>query len=173
MNTNFDLDNWFDSLFWPTYPRDLCNRVGSKSKALHSVAKQVKSQNTANLIMEGLREQMRYFRKLKQSGAHASEWKMGMAVTWLNGEHWADEIPSHYELAKKLESRKCKCGNDVEILDLCLICYEKIANKHDWRVIKCREYYVKNGLARKLSETRDNWLMRLKDTAKQQIAGIG
>ena len=169
----FEIEIWFESEFWPTYPRDLCNRIGSKSKALASAIKHIKNKEKADIVISGLREQMRYFRKIKKTGAHGSEWKMGMCVTWLNGEHWADEIPSHYELGKRLETRKCRCGNDVEVSDLCMPCYEKIVANSDWRIIKCREYFVANGLKQQATETRNEWLVRLRNVAKQQIMRIG
>jgi hypothetical protein len=168
-----EIKNWFESELWPTYPRDLCNRIGSKPVALKSALKMVKNKSDATIVIEGLREQMRYLRKLKKSGAHDSEWKLPMLSTWLNQERWGDEIPSHYELQKKLEPKLCRCGSEVMVSDLCSVCYEKIVAKTDWRVIRCREFYVANGLGIKHTESRQQWLARLKTTAKQQLARIG
>jgi SRSO17 transposase len=171
--SEFACKPWFEEVFWPTYPRDLCNRPGSKSKAMASAIKRVKDSETAGVVIDGLREQMRYYRKLKKSGKHDSEWKMGMAVTWLNGEHWTDEIPSHYELQKTLEPQKCACGEPTAIRQLCLSCYEKIAVDDDWRTKLCREYFIKNGLGRKPDELRDDWFLRLRTFAKQKAELIG
>jgi len=171
--TDFSCKTWFENTFWPTYPRDLCNRIGSKSKAFTSAVAHVKSNEMADIVIRGLREQMLYYRKLKKKGEHDSAWKMGMCVTWLNGEHWADEIPSHYELERKFESKKCLCGEDAQIVDKCLACYEKSAINDDWRTKMCRQFYVKNGLGRKVEETQEGWILRLRETSLQLGRRIG
>ncbi len=99
--SDFSTEEWFCNILWPTYPRGLCNRIGSKSKALLSAKSKVKNETDANILIAGLREQIRYYQKIKKSGAHGSEWTLPMLSTWLNGERWTDEIPSHYELKQK------------------------------------------------------------------------
>lgn len=164
----FDFDHWFDNVFWPTYPRDLCNRIGSKSKAQTAGKAKIKSDELAEKVVSSLREQIRYYRKLKKTGKHESAWKLPMCSTWMNGERWNDEIGSHYELNAAIASKKCACGNDTKINNLCMECYDKIP-RDDWREKMLWEYFVRHNLAQQATETRIEWVTRLRDKAKKDF----
>ena len=170
---DFVVNNWFENVLWPTYPRELCNKIGPKSTALTAAIKKVTSQEIADVVMAGLREQMRYNRKLKNTNNHESQWKLGMCVTWLNQERWTDEIPSHYELQKSQEKVLCACGAVAKVGQLCMTCYEKTTPQDDWRLQKMREYYIRNNLGRKHDETKDDWILRLRGIAKREARRIG
>ena len=171
--SDFSVEEWFEATLWPTYPRDLCNRIGSKSKALMSVRAKIKTEKEADSLMASLREQIRYYRKLKQSGAHGSEWTLGMLSTYLNGERWNDEIPSHSELKQNYTNKKCACGNDVDIKNVCWPCHCKLTGQEDWREKRIWEFYVKNNLGQQPYETKEIWRQRLMDTARKQYRQIG
>jgi hypothetical protein len=165
----FDITQWFEQTFWPTYPRDLCNdKPGSKSKALTSAKSKIKSEDKANQVISGLRDQMRFYRKLRNARKHESEWRMGMVSTWLNGERWTDEIGSHTHLADSLRKTKCKCGADTQIKTLCIDCYNKKVDH--WTLPIMREYYVRNKLARRPDETFEQWRQRL--VADARASGV-
>lgn len=171
--TDFDVNEWFENVFWPTYPSDLCNRKGSKTKALTSIRAKVKTQANADTVIAGLREQMRYYRKLKKAGEHQSKWILGMCVTWINGEHWSDEIGSHYEHNKNLEQKKCACGAEVSINSLCMECYDKIAKNNDWREKAIWDYFLKNNLGQQAGELKEAWINRLRQRAREGYRKIG
>lgn len=125
--------HWFEHKFWPTYPRDLCNQIGPKSRALNKSMRILEGKpELAIEIMASLREQMLYKRKAKKLGEHKSVWIMPMAITWLNQEQWTNEIPSHYKLMEKQREKKCECGKPVHIGRLCVDCYI-MKRPADWR----------------------------------------
>jgi len=171
--TEFNVDTWFEATFWPTYPRDLCNRVGSKTKALTSAKMRIKSADIANVVISGLREQMRYYRKVKAKGGHASEWKMPMVVTWLNGEQWSNEIGSHSELQRKTEVKNCSCGAKANIQNFCWKCYETKVGAKDWREEKIWAFFIKNNLGQQPNELKADWIKRLRLQARKQYRTIG
>jgi hypothetical protein len=129
----------------------------------------VKSEKDADSLMTGLREQMRYYRKLKTTGAHESKWTLGMLSTYLNGERWTDEIPSHYELQQKQTKKKCDCGNKADIQNLCWTCYCKKTGMTDWREKKIWEYFIQNNLGQQPDETKELWLTRLRKTYRENV----
>jgi len=170
---DFTISKWFEETLWPIYPRDLCNRIGAKSLALQSAKSRIKDECDALKVLASLQEQIRYYRKLKKTGAHGSEWKMPMLSTWLNGERWTDEIPSHYELKQKQAKAFCECGEQTAICNQCLTCYNKQHGIEDWREKKIWEYFIKNKLAQQVNENRDVWLARLRQQARAGLRMIG
>jgi len=170
---DFTITEWFESTLWLTYPRSLCNRIGAKSLALASAKSKIKDEADANKVLSALREQIRYYSKIKKTGAHGSEWKMPMLSTWLNGERWTDEIPSHYELKQKQAKEFCTCGEVTVIRDQCLDCYNKQYGIEDWREKMIWDYYVKNKLGQQPDETREVWAARLKQRARLNFRAIG
>jgi hypothetical protein len=171
--TDFTITDWFDRELWPTYPRDLCNRIGAKNKALSSTKAKIKNRDIANTVMAGLREQMRYYRKVKAKGGHGSEWKMPMLSTWLNGEQWSNEIGSHSELKQKYEATDCACGAKANIQNFCWKCYEEKVGAKDWREEMIWAYFIKNNLGQQPGETRIDWLTRLRNKARIGYRMIG
>lgn len=171
--TDFTVSDWFERELWPTYPRDLCNRIGSKSKALLNVKGKVKNRDIANTIMASLREQMRYYRKVKAGGAHGAEWKMPMLSTWMSGERWTDEIGSHSELKLKLVSKDCKCGKKANILNLCWDCHNKAVGVEDWREKAIWAYFIKHNLGQQAGESHNEWMSRLQSRGRRDYRKIG
>lgn len=173
MGADFTITGWFDDTLWLTYPRDLCNRIGSKSKAMMAAKQKIKDEADANTVISGLREQMRYYRKIKKSGAHGSEWKMPMLSTWLNGEQWTNEIPSHYEHKQKMATKQCECGEPTIVGRLCIDCYYKLPGNDDWRTKALRKFFVEKGYAQKRTESHDEWIARLQKHYKEDFRKIG
>ncbi|MFV2057331.1 MAG: hypothetical protein ACC707_12740 [Thiohalomonadales bacterium] len=128
---------------------------------------------SADILIAGLREQIRYYRKIKKTGAHSSEWNLPMLSTWINGERWTDEIPSHYELKQKQNTEKCACGEKADIRDLCWGCYCKATGTEDWREKRIWDYFIKNNLAQQPNETKAVWIQRLQTRARVGLRKIG
>lgn len=170
---DFTITDWFDDELWQHYPRDLCNRIGSKSKALISVKAKVKNRDLANKIMASLREQILYYRKVKKSGAHGAEWKMPMLSTWLSGERWTDEIGSHSDLASKRAAKNCECGAEVDISNLCWTCYDRTTGIKDWREDILWKYFTDNNLHIQPNESKEAWIERLRARSRLGYRKIG
>jgi hypothetical protein len=122
--------------------------------------------------MASLREQMLYYRKVKKSGAHGSEWKMPMLSTWLSGERWTDEIGSHSDLIKKSSSKNCECGAEADIASLCWSCYDRTIGIKDWREEVLWKYFTDNELHIQPNETKVDWIARLRTQARKQYRMI-
>ena len=107
-------EDWYE-IFWQTYPKDLLHgKRGAKEGAFKTKLKNLKPEKRDE-ILASLREQIRYYRKLKNSGEHETKWCFPMVSVWVNQNRWSEEIDSHYELQEKIraESRQCKCGKEV------------------------------------------------------------
>jgi len=134
------------TIFWETYPKDLCNRAGSKQEAQKKWDKIDKSLHEQ--IVVNMRELMRVDRKVKKSGANRPEWVWPMATTWLNQARWEDieSIKQSHEMPTDV--RKCSCGHPAEITDKCWNCYDK--NQMDkWGL---KDEFIKNGLLHRESK---------------------
>lgn len=75
-----EVDAWFESEFWPTYPKK-----ADKPHALNSARIKGKTPEARAAIMTGLRAQLLTLRAWKDKGVCPNP------GTWLNGERWNDE----------------------------------------------------------------------------------
>lgn len=132
----------FDTL-WQTYPRDLCNRKGSRKEAEKLWDKL--DEKTQDQVIVNMREIMRVDRKLKKAGEFVSRWPM--VTTWLRQERFvsdmedirmSDEIP-------KGPKQTCSCGQLAVITRFCESCYEK-RHPDPWQATRKNEL-VRLGLA--------------------------
>lgn len=150
-----ELQEWFDRV-WFSYPKDLThNKKGAKPPAMKAAEKIYKSGGIEELnrITGNIEALMRYDRAELKSGGKPDRWPH--FSTFLNNGYYDREIESYTELKKNQE--KCKCGNPVDIQELCLKCFE--TQPHDWK----REMYDRlkaMGLAKRKDETKSEYAKR-------------
>lgn len=87
-----DLIYWFEHLFWPTYPNDLCEgRKGPKAEALKEMLKLNPDEAERSRILENLRAHIIADRKIKQR-----KWieRWPHARRYIKHRWWDNEIPS-------------------------------------------------------------------------------
>ena len=146
------------SVFWETFPADLCNRKGSRQDAEKKWNKI--DATTQDQIIINMRELMRVDSKVKKSGAGRPEWVWPMATTWLNQARWED-IESIKQSADTPENRqKCGCGEPAQITNKCWDCY-KSEEKYD-----LKEIFIKNELLH--NESKAERTERCKEFLRQK-----
>jgi hypothetical protein len=150
--------------FWGTYPKDLCNRPGSKQEAEKSwnkIGAEIQDQ-----IIVNMRELMRVDRKVRKSGAGKPEWVWPMATTWLNQARWQD-IESIKQTADMPEDgRKCDCGGLATHKNKCWTCYDENNPANAKRMSELKDVFIKNGLLHE--ETKEERTERCKTFLRQK-----
>jgi len=115
--------------------------------------------------------QNRYRRELKTTG-HKLVRPKGISV-WINSGSWAEEIGSHSELREKAKAEKCKCGEPATLLHnskwSCSRCYETDPEFKR----KCYKILCDAGLGKKVDETKEEYIQRLKKYAVTRSKNIG
>ena len=153
------------NLFWESYPVQLCNRKGSKKKALEIWEKIPESEY--GKILTNMRELARADMKCKQMGGKRSDWIWPMVTTWLNGERWADitDLKQSADLEKL--SQSCKCGKPVDFgpTKQCWGCYEK---DHKPNLSANREALRKIGFTMQDGESRADYNARCRAYCQQK-----
>jgi len=110
--------NGFD-LFWETYPHKV-----SKGQAVKAWDKISPDEELEKKILLALSAQKKYRGEAKSTGEFVPPWKY--PATWLNGQCWLDEIPSHGALKEKQNAQieVCKCGRKATQQEgLCARCW--------------------------------------------------
>jgi len=110
--------NGFD-LFWETYPHKV-----SKGQAVKAWDKISPDEELEKKILLALSAQKKYRGEAKSTGEFVPPWKY--PATWLNGQCWLDEIPSHGALREKQNAQieVCKCGRKATQQEgLCARCW--------------------------------------------------
>jgi hypothetical protein len=152
------------SLFWETYPKDLCNRPGSRQEAEKSWNK-IGSDIQAQIIVN-MRELMRVDRKVRKTGAGRPEWVWPMATTWLNQARWQDIESIKQTADMPTDARECDCGNIAAHKGKCWACYDENNPANDLRMANLKDIFIKNGLLHE--ETRAERTERCKDFLRQR-----
>jgi hypothetical protein len=148
------------TLFWETYPGDLCNRKGSRQESEKKWDK-IDSSTQAQIIVN-MRELMRVDRKVKKTGAGRAEWVWPMATTWLNQARWEDIQDIKQTADMPIDKRLCDCGNAVGHKNQCWECHDK--DKPDkWGL---KDEFIKNGLLH--TESKQERAERCKDFLRQR-----
>jgi hypothetical protein len=148
-------------VFWQTYPADLCNRKGSRQEAekkWNKIDAEIQSQ-----IIINMRELMRVDRKVKKTGAGRAEWVWPMAQTWLNQARWNDILDIKQSADMPTDSRKCDCGQPVQIINKCWTCYGEDHPIDKWGL---KDVFISNNLLH--SETKQERSERCKDFLRQK-----
>jgi len=111
-------------LFWEHYPHKV-----SKGQAVKAWDKISPDDDLEKKILLALSAQKKYRSEAKSTGEFVPPWKY--PATWLNGQCWLDEIPSHGALKEKQDAQiaLCKCGRKAtQQGGLCARCWtEKYA----------------------------------------------
>jgi hypothetical protein len=86
-----------------------------------------------------------------------------MVTTWLNGECWnnIEDIGSYSDANDKINSRKCKCGEDTEIKDSCFSCHFKESDREYDREIN--KINVQNGIGILPNEAKSDYYQRCRE----------
>lgn len=129
-----DFETWFEE-FWQSYVTDLLySSRGSTEGTFKEKLRNTKPENRAK-ILAALREQVRYRRKLKASGADKPMWCMPAVSVWVNQKRWTQEIPSQMELNQTVEVQKITCIHcPTEVKHkhtMCEACMKKEQEQHD------------------------------------------
>ena len=164
---------WFETVFWPTYPGDLTrnrngkrDNKGSKTYGMECILKvpNISSREEQKKIIGNLKAQIRYDRQ----DPDATRWPM--VSSYVNRRRMYDEIESTAELKLSLERKLCKCGQETvgPKYSECGKCLESHAAKLEMMSIlkeigcatpgqslqelseSCREYLRQNGGSKKL-----------------------
>lgn len=110
--TEQSFNDWYE-IFWQTYPKDLLHgKKGAKEGPFKEKLRGFKQEKRDDILFS-LREQVRYYRKLKNAGEDKTKWCFPMVSVWVNQARWSEEIESHAELQEKIEAKSCKCGKPV------------------------------------------------------------
>ena len=125
------------STFWETYPKDLCNRAGSKQEAQKVWDKITEDKEQ---IIVNIRELMRVDRKVKKTSTNKSDWIWPMAVTWLRQARWQDIESIKQTADMPLDVKTCSCSKPVQIVNQCWDCY---GYTNRWGL---KDEFIKNGL---------------------------
>lgn len=164
--------------FWEAYDKKALDitssRKGVQSKCLDTYKKYVKTQVKADLLLFALIEQKKHYRKTVDMGLQKPGYFPG-ANPWLNGRKWEQELDdiddlkrlinpdeSHPYTAKELD--KCNvegCHNEVhgKKYNQC-VNHIAVTNEFKSNVIGGLK---KNGLMKMKSETREEWIGRLRN----------
>ena len=163
MTEQTQLEKWFH-IFWSTFPSDLCHKKkGSKSNALKIIKRINPDEDLQASIMIKLRELIRHCRAEVKTVGKTDRWPM--VTTWLNGEMWnnIEDLESSVDMRARAESRKCNCGQPVEIGKLCRSCYTRLTpDSSGWDKLLLAE--LNNlGLAQAEGESRPDWNRRCRE----------
>lgn len=163
------IDDLFDR-FWSVYPRKVAK--GTAKRAWDKTFKgmeRTEAEALTNQITLAIEAQQRYRRHAEEHKEFMPDWKH--PATWINGQCWLDEIPSHAELTAKHQEKICAeegCETPVHGPHFTLCTYHLSTSGDNFEQV--RDFYRRNGLGRKPEESRDEWLARLKATAKQYLS---
>ena len=96
--------NSFES-FWQAYPRKVGK--GAAEKAFNKLKPDAELLEKMKLALQA---QAIYRREAQKAGTFLPDWCH--PSTWLNGQRWLDEIPSHHDLKEKSQpaEKTCRCG---------------------------------------------------------------
>ena len=150
--------SYFDT-FWQTYPKDLCNRAGSKQEANKVWDKITEDKEQ---IIVNMRELMRVDRKVKKTSTSKSDWIWPMAVTWLRQARWQDIESIKQSHDMPVDKKMCSCGQPAEITSKCWVCHDK-SQPDKWGL---KDEFIKNGLL--FQESKQERTERCKDYLRQK-----
>jgi ubiquitin len=89
--------------------------------------------------------------------------------TWLNDKGWVLDVQKE---APKREAKKCKCGNELKINhrvgDECIKCYDDRVHPDFKR--KVYENLCQHNLGKLKTETREEWMQRMRNVGREVIA---
>jgi hypothetical protein len=153
------------NIFWDTYPKDLCNRKGSRKKAEDQWNKL--STEVQDQIVVNLRELIRADRAVKKGGEFVARWPM--VTTWLNGELWEDIHDIRQSDSLPVDKRKCSCGEDAAVKNQCYACYEGGSESHKARMQMLYNELLRIGMGIKDGETKQQWHARCRDFARSNM----
>lgn len=165
-----DLESWFEEQFWPLYPSDLAHdKKGPKNLALEELRKLKTNEDTRLKIMQALVAQVNHDRALLRKGQEPDRWPHARA--WLHQRRFDNEVEGARQ--KPVREDKCGCGAWARVTApngkrMCEPCYLKIAP-----IDHLRDYYREHGLAQRKDETRDQWINRLKQIAREGLRRMG
>lgn len=99
-------------------------------------------------------------------------------ASWLRAKGWVFESETSGELSEqKRDKTKCRCGGDVywrqkeNGVELCIKCYDKYLHGDDKRRIY--DHLCSLGLGKLKDETKQEWVARLRQNARQAFKRIG
>jgi len=150
-----ELENWF-SIFWDTFPSDLCHRKkGSRKVAYQAIVKLNPDKELQSKILGNMRELIRYDRLQLKAGQKVDRWCF--VSTWINQERWETltDIGSYSDVHDKIAGRKCACGNEVGHVNQCWKCYsEEHPNPYE-EYLKAESKRI--GMWKKPDESLQEW----------------
>jgi len=174
---SLEIDNWFETEFWPTYKQyvktPFPNKwgAGAKGEAKTKASKIAKTKDLRDRIMMALRSQMNHRKKLYDNlGSMAAYNKYTdenrdkiyanrEAKTWFNNSGWDDEIPSLTEKTVPIQTDivLCSCGQKATHGRMCSICFQRkvIDPKTGWDV-KLRES-TRRALEKNPKKSGESW----------------
>ena len=175
--SNFDIVIEF-AKFWEAFDvkdLDITNsRKGVKSKCLVTYKKYVKDQTKADKLLFSLIEQKKHYRKCVSMGIEKPGYFPGVNP-WLNGAKWEQELDDVEDL-KRLQGKSDDNMYVERELEKCCIpdCKKQV---HGPKFDKCSKHITvtdefkkevvdglaKRGLMKRKSESRSEWINRLKE----------
>ena len=119
-----DLKTWFDNIFWPTYPNDLCEgRKGPKGEAWNEIVKLKPDETERNRILENIRAHILADRKIKNAGKWLERWPH--VRRYIKHRWWDNEVKSFSEAETRKSPDRCECGELIMTKGHCIKCYEQ------------------------------------------------
>jgi len=119
--------------FYSAYPRKVGR--GAAEKAFNKLKPDAELVKTMVLAIQA---QSIYRKEAQKAGAFVPDWCH--ASTWLNGQRWLDEIPSHEKLKSEVmaQHKVCSCGQRATQKGkdglICVDCWYK-ENKDEERIL--------------------------------------
>lgn len=161
------IDDWFDTKFLPIYQNK--ENVERGRRVLH---RWQPTDEILEQIIGWVIEDNRTRRTYRQAGKFYRE--ACNVYSFFNDSRWHDEIPSTTE-AKQVQTRSCGCGQKVVWtdgkLELCTKCYDAKFHADDKR--KIYDHLCSLGLGKLKDETKQEWIARLRQNARQAFKRIG
>jgi hypothetical protein len=164
------------SKLWVAYDgKVLCgnsSKKGSPENALNSYKKKIKDQVFADKVLFALIEQKKHHVKEVAKGEFVANFPM--VSVWLNQSRWSIEIdkePTHEERSKNIAICCVEgCQNEVRGPKFD-VCFNHVSNNPQQKE-KVIQTLRESGLMKTKSESREEWIERMKKQAKLNINKI-
>lgn len=187
--TKTELEKWVLEQFWPVY-QELCRtpfttkyKPGERGRCIKAVQQLSPSEQLRADMLAHLHSQIRHRKRLYEICGSKQQYETKtkydrfycnrQAASWVNQRGWTDEIPSLTEndVDEITEVETCKWEDCEEPATMytghCQWHYTKV--HHSDALNKHKEWLKEHGLTKRSDETREDWLMRCKSYAFENL----
>ena len=164
-----DLNTWFRTKYWLTYPADLCgssSQKGSKTKAYEILEKKIKpNESKMESMLKVLQDQIAQTKQDQQKGIEVYRWPH--MTRYLNDGRYKDEVESEQSqpIVKARICAKDGCSRETHGHDY-RYCADHLPSNENPKVLeKMRKKYKDLGLIRKEGESVKDHAKRCREIA--------